>query len=93
VKTASAAAQNNGVAGVRELLPVMQQQRDRVLQAPCPAPEIAENCQSYRTAIKSLSTKVDDLALAVAAENLAELVPQLTGLMKDINTAYGLALQ
>lgn len=93
VKTASVAAQNNGAAGVRELLPVMQQQRDRVLQAPCPAPENAEKCQSYRTAIKALSAKLDELALALAAENQVEMAPILSSLMKDINTAYGLALQ
>lgn len=93
VKTASAAAQNNGVAGVRELLPVTQQQRDRVLQAPCPAPENAETCRQFRAAIQSLAAKVDELTLAVAGKNQAELAPILSSLMKDINTAYGLALE
>jgi hypothetical protein len=92
VKTASAAAQNNGLAGVRELLPVMQQQRDRVLQAPCPAAESAEKCQQFRAALKSLSTKLDDLALAVARENQSELASLFAALMKEINSAYGLAL-
>jgi hypothetical protein len=92
VKTASVAAQNNGLAGVRALLPVMQQ-RDRVLQAPCPAPENAEKCQSYRAAIKALSAKLDELAVTVAGENQAELASLFAALIKDVNTAYGLALQ
>lgn len=93
VKTASVAAQNNGLAGVRELLPVMQQQRDRVLQAPCPAPENTEKCRPYRAAIKALSAKLDELALAVAGENQSELASIFAALMKEVNAAYGLALQ
>lgn len=78
---------------MRKLLPVMQQQRDRVLQAPCPAPENSEKCRSYRVASKARSAKLDELALALAAENQAELASICSALMKDINAAYGLALK
>lgn len=97
VKTAAAAANNNnnnddGVDGVSNLLQVMQQQRDRVLAAPCPVADDAEKCKQYQAEVKTIAGLIDELTLNLANEHpqaAKEIMPRL---LSTINRAYGLAL-
>lgn len=89
---AAAAAVNNGVDGVSKLLQVMQQQRDRVLAAPCPAANDAEKCKKYQAEVKTIAGLIDELTLNLANEHpqaVKEIMPRL---LSTINRAYGLAL-
>jgi hypothetical protein len=91
-KTVVAAGKIGGSAAMRELVPELLHQRNRVLLAPCPCPGDSERCRSYRDSVKTMSALLDDLAVGVGNDNSEQTKRCLAGLLSAINKAYGLAI-
>jgi hypothetical protein len=92
LKTAAAVNKSVGLDGVKSVLPDLMMQRNRALMAPCPCPDDAQRCQEYQAALKSLSARMDDLAVAVNRNDAETATRILDGLLDSCNNAYGLAL-
>lgn len=84
--------QKSGLNPVKDMLGDLLKLRDNVLLAPCPAPEDPARCQNYLSAMKTLSSQLDELAISVVNGNQAAAENILKNLMAAINQAYGIAL-
>ncbi|MBE7557742.1 hypothetical protein HS125_01820 [bacterium] len=91
-KTAESVMKTAGIAGVREWMPALMQQRDEVLLAPAPWPEGDERSQAYRDAVLELSRAIDDLALAASDGDADQVSAGLQALVARVNKPYTLAL-
>ena len=92
LKTLTALEKAEKPEAVRSVLPDLLQHRNRALLAPCPSPEDLERCEQYRTAVKALSSALDDLAIAVARGDAKAIPSLLDHVAARLNTAYGIAL-
>jgi len=90
--TTVAAGKIGGPGAIRELVPELLHQRDRVFLAPCPNPTDTARCAEYRAALREMSTAIDDLATRTVAGDREGVVETLNGLLARINRAYGLAM-
>lgn len=90
--TAAAVMKTQGLAPLCELLPTLLERRDRVLLTPVPWPAGDERNTAYLEAVRDLSRSVDELALAVAANDAEHAAAILQGLVALINKPYTLAL-
>ncbi|HNZ39122.1 MAG TPA: hypothetical protein PK251_11945 [Candidatus Latescibacteria bacterium] len=90
--TTIAAGKTGGPGAIRELVPELLHQRDRVLLAPCPNLTDAARCAEYRAALKEMSAAIDDLAARTVAGDREGTVEILNGLLAKINRTYGLAM-
>jgi len=92
LKAAVAVNKNVGVEGMKRVLPDLLEQRNRALIAPCPCPDDAQRCQEYQAALKVMSSRLDDLAMAVNRDDAETATRILGGVLESCNNAYGLAL-
>ena len=92
LKTAVAVNKSVGLDGLKSVLPDLMIQRNRALMAPCPCPDDAQRCQEYQAALKVVSSRLDDLAVAVNRDDAETATRILDGLLDSCNNAYGLAL-
>mgnify|MGYP005839350633 CR=1 FL=1 len=84
--------QQSGLNAIKELMGNMLKLRDNVLLAPCPAVDDDTRCQKYQTALKELSSLLDELAIRIINDRSAEAKLILGNLVSKINQAYALAL-
>lgn len=87
-----AVMKTKGMGHVRELLPTLLERRDRVLLTSVPWPAGDERNVAYLEAVKEVSRSLDELALAVAANDAERTATLLQGMVARINKAYALAL-
>jgi len=92
LKTAVAVNKSVGLDGLKSVLPDLMIQRNRALMAPCPCPDDAQRCQEYQAALKVVSSRLDDLAVAVNRNDAETATRILDGVLESCNKAYGLAL-
>ncbi len=92
LKAAVAVNKNVGLDGIKSVLPDLMMQRNRALMAPCPCPDDAQRCQEYQAALKVVSSRLDDLAVAMGRNDAETATRILDGLLESCNKAYGLAL-
>ena len=91
-KTVASAGAIGGPTAIRDLLPELMHQRNRILAAPCPWPGDRDRCIKYRASVKVLSGAIDDLAICTASGDTKEASEVLQGMIDMVNRAYESAL-
>jgi hypothetical protein len=84
--------QKSGLPAIKGMVGKLLNLRDNVFLAPCPAVDDDTRCQNYQTALKELSTELDELAIRVINDRSPEAKQILGNLVLKINQAYALAL-
>ncbi|MCM8827487.1 MAG: hypothetical protein NC904_08260 [Candidatus Omnitrophica bacterium] len=92
IKTTETLNKNAGLDAVKKIIPALLQKRNEVFMTPCPWPDDVKKCQEYTTALKILSSELDNLTLAVNKGEDNEVSKILSDLPNLCNTAYTLSL-
>ncbi|NCB40633.1 MAG: hypothetical protein EOM80_17875 [Erysipelotrichia bacterium] len=91
-KTIGAVMKSKRVDKVRELLNNTMTLRDKVLTAPAPWQGDDERIMPYYEAVRQVSRQLDEMVLAINADNIEAAVEPHKMMLTEINKAYGLAL-
>lgn len=91
-KTIGAVMKTKNKDKVRELLDNTMTLRNNVLAAPSPWPTDDKRIVPYYEAVRQLSRQLDEMVLAINADNLEAAIEPHNKMLTEINKAYGLAL-
>jgi len=84
--------QKSGLQPIKGMLGELLKLRNNVFLAPCPAHDDEARCNDYRSALKSLSAQLDNLALAIQNDDQVTTENVFKNLISSINLVYGIAL-